>query len=83
MLAKCVIFFLYTNALRVEGVVVETSKKGKFDWKFKGLVLFLIVESDWRATNPFPMPTISPYTSNQNSGPEMMVFEDYNPLPKP
>jgi hypothetical protein len=27
-------------------------KKGSFDWKFKGLVVFLIVESDWRATKP-------------------------------
>ena len=27
---------------------------------------FLIVESDWRATNPSLTPTISPNTSNQN-----------------
>jgi hypothetical protein len=34
-------------------------KTGSFDWKFKGLVPFLIVESDLRATNPPLMPTFS------------------------
>ena len=50
---------------------------------------FLIVESDWRATNPYLMPTFPPITSNQNfkiaisfnvvesSG--NYVFEDDNP----
>jgi len=32
----------------------------------KGLVPFLIFESDWRATNAPLTPTISPNTSNQN-----------------
>ena len=32
--------------------------------EIKGLVPFLIVESDWRATSP-PTPIISPNTSNQ------------------
>ena len=41
-------------------------KKGAFDWIFKGLVSFLIVESDWRATSPLPTPIIPPNTSNQN-----------------
>jgi hypothetical protein len=36
------------------------------DWKLKGLVAFLIVKSDWGATNPTLTPTISPNTSNQN-----------------
>ena len=35
----------------IEIFVVETWKKGSFDWKFKGLVPFLIVESDLKATN--------------------------------
>ena len=39
-------------------------KKGSFDWKFKGIVSFLIVKSDWRATSP-PTPIIPPNTSNQ------------------
>ena len=30
----------------IEDVVVETSEKGSFDLKFKGLVPFLIVKSD-------------------------------------
>ena len=33
-------------------------KKGSFDWKWKGLVPFLIVESDWRATNFLLAPTV-------------------------
>jgi hypothetical protein len=41
-------------------------KKGSFDWKFKGLGAFLIVESDWKATNTPSMPTNYPNTSNQN-----------------
>ena len=32
----------------------------------KRLVLFLIVESDWRGTSPSPTPIILPNTSNQN-----------------
>jgi hypothetical protein len=47
-----------------EGIVVQTSKKSSFDWKFKGLVSILIVESDWSATIP-PTPTIPPNTSNK------------------
>ena len=35
-------------------------KNGSFDWKFKGLVPFLIVEIDLRTTNPPIMPTIPP-----------------------
>jgi hypothetical protein len=63
-------------------------KKGSLGWKFKGLVPFLIVESDWRATNPPHTPTISPNTNNQNIGVAILfnvvessrnqVFEDDN-----
>ena len=41
-------------------------EKGSFDWKFKGQEPFLIVKSDWRATNPRLTPTISQNTFNQN-----------------
>ena len=34
--------------------------------EFKGLVRFLIVKSDWRATSPPPTPIIPPNTSNKN-----------------
>jgi hypothetical protein len=64
-------------------------KKGSFDWKSKGLVAFLIVECDWRATKPSLTPTISPNTSNQNFEIDILfnvversgnyVFEDDTP----
>jgi hypothetical protein len=56
----------------------------------KGLVPILTVKSDWKATNPPLIPTISPNTSNQNieigilfnvienSG--YCVFEDDKPI---
>jgi hypothetical protein len=64
-------------------------KTGSFDWKFKGLVAFLIVESDWRATKPPVIPIISPNTSNQSFEIDILfdvvqrsrnyVFEDDTP----
>jgi len=44
----------------------RNSEKSSFDCKLKELVLFLIVESDWRATNLSSTPTISSKASNQN-----------------
>ena len=41
-------------------------EKSSFDLELKGLMPVLIVESDWRATNPPPTPSIFPNTSNQN-----------------
>jgi hypothetical protein len=56
----------------------------------KGLVPSLIVESDWRTSNPPLTPTISPNTSNQNFEIAILfnvversrnyVFEDDNSL---
>jgi len=66
-------------------------EKISFDWKFKGLVPFLIVEIVWRATDPPPKPTISLNTSNQNFEITILfnafdrsrnyVFKDYPPPP--
>jgi hypothetical protein len=38
-------------------------ERGSFDWKLQRLVPFLIVESDWKATSPFPL---RPSFSNDN-----------------
>ena len=38
---------------------------GSFDWKLEWLVTFLIVESDWKATNTPSTSTVYPNTSNQ------------------
>ena len=63
--------------------------KGSFDWKLKGLVPFLIVQSNWRVANPPFTPTISQNTSNQNleiailfniiESSKNYVFEDNKP----
>jgi len=58
--AKVVIYVLGGYKVFIESIVVE---KGSFDWKLEGEVPLLMVESDWKATNPLP---ISPNTSNQN-----------------
>jgi hypothetical protein len=39
-------------------------KKGSINWRLKGLVPFLIVQSDRRATNSPFTPNFSPNTSN-------------------
>ena len=66
--ARVVSYVLGAYKVFIESVVVETSKKSSFDWKFKGLVPFLKVKSDSRATNPTTdlTPTFSPNTPNQN-----------------
>ena len=76
MLAQYIIYLFFdlfglskTRQLRIGGVKRSRRnlKKVSFDWKFKGLVSLLIVESDWRATNlPPPMPMISPNASYQS-----------------
>jgi hypothetical protein len=73
----------------IERFVIETSNRA---WKLKGIVPFLIVESDWRGTNPPLTPTISPNISNQNFTIDILFhivessgkkfFEDDNP-PQP
>jgi hypothetical protein len=62
--ARIVSYALGAYKVFVESVVEENIKKGSFDWKLKGLVLFIIVESGWRATNPPLKSTISPKTPN-------------------
>ena len=52
--------------LRLPFVVVESSKRAHSIEKLKGLELYLIVESDWRATKPLPTFTNSLSTPNQN-----------------
>jgi len=64
--ARVVSYALGAYKVLRESIVIETSKKGSFDWKFKGLVPFLIIKRNWRATNLPLMPTFSPNTSNQN-----------------
>ena len=45
-MARVLSYALGAYKVSIEGVVVETSEKVSFDLKFKGLVPFLIVESD-------------------------------------
>ena len=64
-------------------------EKSFFDWELEGSVPFLIVESDWRATNIPLTPAICANTSNQNfeitilfnvvQRSENYVFEDDSP----
>ena len=63
--ARIMSYALGAYKVFIEGVVVETSK-WSFDWKFKGLVPFLIVKTDWRTTKPPLTPTFPPNISNQN-----------------
>ena len=66
-------------------------EQGSFDWKLKGLVPFLTVESNWRDTYPPPTPTVSLNTFNRNFEISILfsiversrdyVFEDDNPPP--
>ena len=50
----------------------RNSERGSFNWKLEWLVPFLIVESDWKATNTPSTPTISQNTYNQNC--EIAIF---------
>jgi hypothetical protein len=45
---RVVIYALGAYKVFIESVVIEL-RKGPFDWISKGLVPFLIVESDWKA----------------------------------
>jgi hypothetical protein len=75
--------------LRWPFVVKETSKTAHSIEKLKEQVPFLMVKSDWRATNPLLTLTISKNTSNKNFKTAILfnvieksgnyVFEDDNP----
>jgi hypothetical protein len=45
---RVVIYTQGANNLFIVSAVV-VNQKGSFDWKSKGLFLFLIVKSDWKA----------------------------------
>jgi hypothetical protein len=69
MLPQCIIFFSFL--VLDQGTSYRRScrrnfEKDSFDWKFKWLMPFLIVKSDWKATNTPSTTTISPNTSNQS-----------------
>jgi hypothetical protein len=60
--ARVINYALGAFKVFIERLCRRNLKKG--DLKFKGLMLFLIVESDWKATNTPSMPSSSPNTSN-------------------
>jgi hypothetical protein len=64
--AKVISYALGANKVYYRRRFQRYFKKGSYDWKFKELVPFLIVESDLSATSPPLTPTFSSNTSNQN-----------------
>ena len=63
---RAVSFALGQYKVFIEKLCRRNLKKDSFEWKFKALVSFLIVEIDWRITNTPLTSTISPNTSDQN-----------------
>jgi hypothetical protein len=70
--ARAVGYALGAYKVFIERFCCRNFKIGSFNRKLKGLVPFVIVEKDWRATNPPFTPNISPNVSNENF--EKVIF---------